>query len=123
MTLSTIISAFLSGVLGSMGLGGGTVLIIYLTYFRDVPQTKAQGINLVCFIPIAIIAVFIYSKQKLTDVKASLPLIICACFGAAAGFLALNYIPDQLLGKLFGVFLILLSLKELFTGKHKKEGN
>lgn len=113
MSVSMIISTFLSGILGSMGLGGGTVLIIYLTYFCNMAQTKAQGINLVCFIPIALIAVIIYSKQKLTDTKVILPLAFSGLIGAAVGFIILNYIPDEFLRKLFGGFLILLSIKEL----------
>lgn len=121
MTLPMILSSFFSGLLGSMGLGGGTVLIVYLTYFRYMAQTEAQGINLVCFIPIALLAVIVYSKQKLTDRKVILPLVVFGCIGAAVGFVLLGFIPSELLSKLFGGFLILLSLREFFSGRHKKE--
>lgn len=115
MTLSTIVSAFVSGILASMGLGGGTVLVVYLTYFRHMAQLRAQGINLVCFIPVAIFSVIMYSRQKLIQKKVILPLIIYGIVGAIAGYLLLGLIPDGILGKLFGAFLILLSLKELFV--------
>ena len=48
--------AFLTGIFASMGLGGGMVLIVYLTVFAGFSQIAAQGINLVFFIPIAIIS-------------------------------------------------------------------
>ena len=121
MTLPLVISSFFSGVLGSMGLGGGTVLVVYLTYFRYMAQKEAQGINLVCFIPIAIVAVCIYSRQKLVDGKVILPLIICGVLGAVSGIILLEVLPEALLSKLFGGFLIVLSLKGIFTkDKHKK---
>lgn len=120
MTLPMIISSFFSGILGSMGLGGGTVLVVYLTYFRHMPQLKAQGINLVCFIPIAIFSVIVYSRQKLTDKKVILPLIIYGISGAIAGYLLLSIVPEGILGKLFGGFLIILSVKELFHKDNKR---
>ena len=123
MTVSMIISSFFSGVLGSMGLGGGTILVVYLTYFRSMAQKQAQGINLICFIPIAILSVIIYSRQKLTDKKVILPLVAYGIAGAAAGFLILEAMPQELLGKLFGGFLILLSIKEFFSKNEKKKDN
>ena len=49
------IAAFLTGILAAMGVGGGMILIVYLTFFVGVPQLSAQGINLIYFIPIAIL--------------------------------------------------------------------
>lgn len=114
MTFAMIISSFISGVLASMGLGGGTVLVVYLTFFCHVTQLKAQGINLVCFIPVAIFSVIVYIRQKLIDKKLVLPLIIYGIVGAIAGYLLIGIIPEGILGKLFGSFLILLSIRELF---------
>lgn len=121
MTVSMVISSFFSGVLGSMGLGGGTILVVYLTYFRSMAQKQAQGINLVCFIPIAILSVIIYSRQNLTDKKVILPLILYGIVGASLGYLILDMLPQEMLGKLFGAFLILLSLKEFFIKSDKQK--
>ena len=114
MTLSTIVSAFVSGILASMGLGGGTVLVVYLTYFRHMAQLRAQGINLVCFIPVALFSVIMYSQHKKKKKKVILPLIIYGIAGAIAGYLLLGIMPEGILGKLYGAFLILLSSRELF---------
>ena len=57
------IVSFATGVFASLGLGGGMVLIIYLTVFAGMPQIQAQGINLIFFVPIAIISIIIHNKN------------------------------------------------------------
>ncbi len=114
MDLAIIISSFLSGVLGSMGLGGGSVLIIYLTSFLALEQKKAQGINLVFFIPIAILSVILYRKEKLITPSEIKPVIFPSLLGAAAGFILLSFIPASLIAKLFGALLVIMGLRQLF---------
>ena len=54
---------FLGGVLGGMGMGGGTVLIPLLTVFLNVGQKTAQAINLIAFSPMAAVALFVHFKN------------------------------------------------------------
>ena len=56
-------AGILSGMLGAMGLGGGGVLIIYLTLFANLQQQTAQGINLLLFLPCAAISVILYHRK------------------------------------------------------------
>ncbi|MEG2677532.1 MAG: sulfite exporter TauE/SafE family protein, partial [Oscillospiraceae bacterium] len=65
---ATIVGAA-SGVLASMGLGGGFILVVYLALCTDIAQRSAQGINLLFFIPIIVIAVVLHIKNKLIDVR------------------------------------------------------
>ena len=44
MSWTALAAGLLSGIIGAMGLGGGAVLIIYLSVFTDMPQLKSQGI-------------------------------------------------------------------------------
>jgi hypothetical protein len=74
-----ILAGFLSGLIGAMGLGGGAVLIIYLAVFTKTEQLTAQGINLLFFIPVGLLAVIIYAlkgqirwKTVLLQLKGSL---------------------------------------------------
>ena len=101
-----------------MGLGGGMVLIVYLTVFAGFSQLAAQGINLVFFIPIAIISLVLHTKNKLVEWKKAVPAVLAAVIISA--WLA-NRIEQSLLSKAFGIFLILMGLKELFfkSEKHK----
>ena len=63
MNIVALLAGLASGFIGSLGLGGGAVLIIYLNLFTDTPQLKAQGINLIFFVPIALAAVIIYTNH------------------------------------------------------------
>ena len=49
MNWTALLAGLFSGIIGAMGLGGGAVLIIYLSVFTDMPQLEAQGINLIFF--------------------------------------------------------------------------
>lgn len=116
--------AFLTGIFASMGLGGGMVLIVYLTVFAGFSQLVAQGINLVFFIPIAIISLVLHTKNKLVEWKKAVPAVL---WGTAAVIISAwleNRIEQSLLSKAFGIFLILMGLKELFfkSEKHKFKG-
>ena len=58
------VSGIAAGVLGGMGMGGGTILIPLLTIFFNVGQKEAQAINLVSFIPMAMVSLVIHIKNK-----------------------------------------------------------
>ncbi len=112
-------AGFLSGMIGSMGFGGGGVLIIYLVIFADYPQLKAQGINLIFFIPCAALSVIIYLFKKQIKFKEIYPVILGGICGALpAGFL-LGGIDSRLLPKIFAAFLICTGI--LTVIKTKKE--
>ena len=109
MTLS-IIAGFLAGIIGSMGFGGGGILIIFLVVFANVPQITAQGINLIFFIPCAILSVIIYAVKKQIDFKEITPVILGGILGAIPASLLLNLIDTRYLSKIFAVFLISMGI-------------
>ena len=115
MNIAALLAGLLSGIIGGMGLGGGAVLIIYLTVFRDVEQLKAQGINLLFFIPIALVAVIIYAFKKQIKWRISVPVAEGGFIGAAGGFFLTDIIGGGLTAKLFGGFLVILGVKEIFS--------
>lgn len=116
--------AFLTGIFASMGLGGGMVLIVYLTVFAGFSQLVAQGINLVFFIPIAIISLVLHTKNKLVEWKKAVPAVLWGTAAVIISAWLANRIEQSLLSKAFGIFLILMGLKELFfkSEKHKFKG-
>lgn len=114
-----VIAGITSGILGAMGFGGGGILILYLTMYKDIPQLKAQGINLIFFIPSAILALIFHNKNRLIDRKAAIPLICYGLIGLALGYTLIKYIPENIISKIFSVVLITVGVKELFS-KDKK---
>ena len=115
MDIYMIISSLVAGVLGSMGFGGGSVLIIYLVTFLEYSQKRAQGINLIFFIPCALISVITYAKSHLISLKQTLSVTVPAIFGAIIGFFVLDYVPTEVLSKVFGLFLLCLGTVQLFS--------
>lgn len=117
-----IIAGVLSGLLGAMGLGGGGVLILYLTLFENVPQLKAQGINLMFFIPCALVATVVYYFKKQISPKSLLPYIAAGLAGAVIGTYVSGALGTDLMRKLFGGALVLMGVKEVFQkAKNKSE--
>ncbi|GHU55967.1 hypothetical protein FACS1894132_12830 [Clostridia bacterium] len=109
------IAAFFTGILASLGLGGGMVLILYLTLFTGVNQIDAQGINLIFFLPIAVLSLIFHTKNKLVEWKIILPAIVTGCIGAFIGSFIAGNIETAMLSKLFGGFVLIIGIKELFS--------
>lgn len=114
LEMTAYIAAFLSGVLGAMGFGGGSILIIYLTLFAHADQLTAQGINLVFFIPCAILSVVINSKNHLVKYRQGMWLILGGLVGIAVGSFLVGVIKTELLSKLFGGFVFIIGIITLF---------
>lgn len=117
--ITQILSGLLSGIISGMGIGGGTILIPALTMFLGINQHIAQGVNLLYFIPTAIIALFIHKKNNALEFKTSIPIILFGIIGASLGsFIALK-INSGLLRRLFGIFLFLMGIYEIYKGYKK----
>ncbi|MBQ8883753.1 MAG: sulfite exporter TauE/SafE family protein [Oscillospiraceae bacterium] len=109
----------LSGIMASMGLGGGMVLILYLTAIKNMEQLSAQGINILFFIPVGIVAIILHSKRRLIKWKCVfLPLISGVVSVCIFAFLATK-VESGFLKNAFGVFIIIMGIISLFK-KNKK---
>lgn len=113
--IAEILAGFFSGMLGAMGFGGGGILILYLTVYRNINQLTAQGINLLFFIPSAVTAVIMHSKNHLIKWKTALKYIFFGMIGVAAGFFLLKIINEDIIRKIFSVMLIIMGIKEFFS--------
>ena len=110
-----------TGVITGFGIGGGTILILYLTLFAGLGQVESQGINLVYFIPSATAALVSHIKNKRVIWRAFL-------FAAGAGILTTIFgsmlasrLDVTLLRRIFGAFLIVVGISELFFKKGGKK--
>lgn len=112
--------SFLSGFIASLGLGGGMVLIIYLTIFSGMAQLEAQGINLIFFIPIALISIILHTKSKLIIWKKILPSIITGAILALLFSFIASMLGSEILSKIFSIFIIIIGIKELIKKSDKQ---
>lgn len=117
--IKDIISGILSGMLSSMGFGGGGILILYLSLYKNIPQLTAQGINLLFFIPSALLALILHTKHKLVEWKLAFKMMLSGIAGTIVGLLILNQLDNNIIKKIFSVILVLMGLKGLFS-KDKK---
>ena len=115
--LKVLFFGLLGGVLGGMGMGGGTALIPLLTIFTNITQKSAQAINLISFIPMAIVALFLHVKNGLVNKKVLPYFIIPSCVFAVLGSVVCIVVDVTILRRVFGGFLIALSVLQFFVDK------
>jgi len=113
-----IILGLIAGVFGGMfGIGGGSIMIPAMVYIFGFTQHQAQGTTLAAMVPpIGLLAAWRYWQTG--NVKLSPAAFICAGFlvGGLIGANLVQNLSDPLLKKLFGAFLLLVSL-EMILGK------
>ena len=114
-----IIIGSVLGFLSGLGVGGGSLLMLWLTLVLEMEHNVARSINLLFFIPSAVIASFFRWKQGSLDIKKVLPAIIAGCVSAACFSLLSKQLDVSLLKKLFGILLLLTGLRELFYNPKK----
>lgn len=109
--------SFASGLLGSLGMGAGAVLLLYLRVFAGMPQLTAQGVNLIFFLPIALFSVVLHTRHKLIAWKTVLACVVAGIPAVLLGVWLGGWLGGDMLSKLFGGFLLLVGWRELFQKK------
>ena len=112
--MKEIIFGILSGTVAALGMGGGTILIMLLNFFTELGQHLIQGVNLIFFIPTAIVAIISDMKNKIIDYKISKILIISGIIGAVIGANISFKIDNSNLKKYFGYFLLIIAILETY---------
>jgi len=105
------------GFLSGLGVGGGSLLILWLTMVLGIGQATARTVNLLFFLPAAAVACVFRWKQGTISLKKMLPAITAGCIGAFIGTRFSSMAEPVLLKKLFGALLILTAIRELSYGK------
>lgn len=103
-----IIVSALGGIIGGMGMGGGTLLIPLLTLTAGIEQHLAQAINLIAFIPMSAVALLVHRKNGYVEYKKGAGIAAVALIGAAVGSIFASYAEGYALRASYGAFLIAL---------------
>ena len=118
---------FLAGIciaaLAGLGVGGGGLLVIYLTLAKDISQIEAQGINLLFFAAAGAASLTVHVKKRKLAWKNIIVMLIFGSTGAVAGSFVANYIDGEVVKKIFGGFLLVSGLTELFSKPNNTEKN
>ncbi len=113
-----VLIGLVAGIVSGMGIGGGTILIPALVFFIKPEQHVAQSVNLLFFIPTAIVALVIHIRNKNVDFKTGIPILLLGLGGAVIGSNIALSMDGSVLRKIFGVFLLAMGIYEIF-GKTK----
>ena len=103
-----------SGVFGGMGMGGGTLLIPILSIFFGFEQKLSQGINLLSFLLMSLVSIFIHIKNGFVTTKDIFPVVLFGVIFSILGAFFVSYVSADFLKIGFGVFLIVLAIVDFF---------
>ena len=118
--LPALLAGAACGVLSAFGVGGGSLLLIYMTSFAGLSQTAAQGINLLYYVAAASPSLLFHLRHGLVEKKGGAIALCLGIPGCAAGALLARWIEPQLLRRLFGFLMIAVGVWQLLGGKKKK---
>ena len=112
-----VLAGAVTGILSGFGIGGGTLLLIYMTAFQNMDQHLAQGINLLYFLPTAATALPSHIKNGFIHWKTAVPAILAGLLGTAAAAWIATMLDVDLLRRCFGAYLVYIGIRQLFQKK------
>jgi uncharacterized membrane protein YfcA len=110
-----LIGIFAGFIGGSMGVGGGIIIIPALIFFMGFSQKEAQGTSLaVLTLPVALLAAVNYYKEGYINIKFAAIMVVTFVIGSYIGSKFALSISDLSLKKIFAVLLVAIGIKMLF---------
>ena len=109
----TVLMGTVLGLLSGLGIGGGSLLILWLTVVLDWDPAVARTVNLLFFLPAAVISCVLRLKRGTLKLRPILPAIAAGCIGAFLFSSLSNRLDTSALKKLFGIVLIAAGIREL----------
>ncbi len=119
--LTAFLAGTVTGILSGFGVGGGTLLLVYMTAFAGLDQRLAQGINLLYFLPAGLTALPSHWRNGCIAREALLPAIGAGLLCAAGASWIAAGMDVHLLRRCFGGFLLVIGARELFSRKPAEE--
>jgi len=116
-----IIATFIVATLSGMGLGSGGLMVLYLTLIRNAPQLLAQGFNLLFFLFASASSMIVHLLKRRIFWSAVLLLILSGLPAAYLGTRMALLLPEGLIGKLFGIFLVSVGIGSLLGQNRAKK--
>lgn len=121
MSVNVIVLLLLVGLLGgivsgALGVGGGIIVVPALIYFLGYSQHMAQGTSIAVLLPpTGIAAAYAYYQKGYMDLKVAAILVVMFVVGAYLGSLISFEVPEKILKRIFGVFMLFVAVKMIFS--------
>lgn len=115
----SILAGLVCGVISGLGIGGGSLLMVWMTAVIGLEQRTAQGINLLYFLPTAAASLILHFKNRMVDRHIAVPAAICGCITAILGAMLAQNLDTVFLKKLFSLFLLVVGAMELHKAMKK----
>ena len=110
-----LIGSIAGTVMGTIGVGGGAIIIFSLLYVAHFPQKLAQGTTLlIVAAPVSLLAAYNYYRKGFVNVKAAVIIMICFLIFSFIGSQFASILPKEVLKPMLGTMLILMGLKIIF---------
>ena len=109
------LTGLISGIVSGTGMGGGTILILILSFFMGINQHTAQATILVFFVPTSISAILVSIQEKLINWNIAITIAVSGVIGAIIGAKISINMDVNRLKKYFGIFLAIIALYEIYS--------
>ncbi len=119
--LTVVLLSFLIAVLSGMGMGSGGLLVVFLTLFADIPQIRAQGINLLFFLFSSGASMLVHIQKRHLSFPVIAIVSVAGLLGALPGTYAALLLPEKLVRTIFGCMLVLSGSIALLRTKNGKK--
>ena len=111
------------GFLTGLGVGGGSLLMVWLTAVLAMDPSSARSVNLLFFLPGAAAAILFRRRQGNIQWKHVLPPAAAGCIAAAVCSRFSTAVDNSAIQKIFGVILIIAGLREYFWKPKRRAGS
>lgn len=123
MTITTILALIIIGLLagilsGLVGVGGGIIMVPLFVIFLGLTQHNAQGLSLAVMLPpVTFLAVYNYHKAGGGSIDWKVALIVSTLFiiGGFVGSKMALQLDQRILKKVFGVMMLVVAIKLIFS--------
>lgn len=107
-----IILGLCAGIFSALlGVGGGVILVPGMVFLLGMEMHKAIGTSLAIIIPTALMGVYRHNIHGNIDWKIGLLIAVGSIIGAYAGAWISNFLPENILKKIFVIFLLVTAFK------------
>lgn len=110
----TLLAAALCGIASALGLGGGSLLVLWMIFLAGVSPEEARAVSLLFFFPAASVTFLRVLLKNRPLLRRLLPVIVSGCLAAAGTGFVSSCLETQQLRRFFGYYLVLTGIRQLF---------